>query len=97
MPREDSSSGSRRMLVPLFHFSVGLLTGTLFGVQTLFLIVLFVPVEAVCGLIGGAPIGVGQWLGAWIVLQLGYLGGVFLRSVLERRAAAAKLHASSRT
>lgn len=84
------------MLVLLFHLSLGLLTGALFGVQTLLLIVLFVPVEALCGLMGGAHIGVGHWLAAGMVLQLGYLGGVFLRSVRERFAAGAKLRTTSR-
>jgi hypothetical protein len=84
------------MLLLLFHLSLGLLTGALFGVQTLLLIVLFVPAEALCGLIGGAHIGVGQWLAAGVILQLGYLGGVFLRSVLERLAVATKLRTTSR-
>ena len=85
------------MLVLLFHLLVGLLTGALFGVQTLLLVVLFLPIEAVCGLIGGASIGFGQWVGAGVALQLGYLGGAFLRSVLERFTVGVKLHASSRT
>lgn len=84
------------MLVLLLHLLGGVLTGALFGVQTLLLVVLFLPIEAVCGLIGGASIGLWQWVGAGIVLQLGYLGGVFLRSVLERFTAGAKLHTSSR-
>jgi hypothetical protein len=85
------------MLVLFFHLSLGLLTGTLFGVQTLLMIVLLVPVEALFGSIGGVSIGVGQWLGAGMVLQLGYLGGIILRSALERFAASAKLRTSNRT
>ncbi len=64
-------------LVLLLHLLVGVLTGALFGVQTLLLVVLFLPIEAVYGLIGRASIGLGWWVGAGIVLQLGYLGGVF--------------------
>jgi hypothetical protein len=85
------------MLVLPFHLLIGLLTGTFFGVQTLLLVVLFLPIEMVFGLIGGASIGFNQWVCAWILLQLGYLSGVFLRSVLKRFTAAAKLHTSSRT
>jgi hypothetical protein len=85
------------MLVLLFHFSLGLLMGALFGVQTLFLVVLLLPLEAVFGTIAGAPIGMALWLGVGIVLQLGYLGGALIRSVLERFATAAGLRTSSRT
>jgi hypothetical protein len=84
------------MSVLVFHLLAGLLTGAIFGVQTLLLVVFFVLIEAVCGLIGGSSIGFGQWLGAGIVLQFGYLGGIFLRSALERFSAGAKLHTSSR-
>jgi hypothetical protein len=85
------------MLVLFFHFSLGVLTGTLFGVQTLLLIVLLLPLEATFGSIVGASIGAGQWLGAGVVLQLGYLGGVVLRSALERFATGTGLRNSSRT
>jgi hypothetical protein len=85
------------MLVLLFHLCLGILSGTLFGVQTLLLLVFLVPLEALFGSIFGAAIGVGQWFGAGVVLQLGYLGGIILRSALERFAASAGLRASSRT
>jgi hypothetical protein len=85
------------MLVLLFHFSLGLLTGALFGVQTLLLIVVLLPLEALFGSIFGASIGLSGWLGAGMVLQLGYLGGAILRSALERFATVTGLRTSGRT
>jgi hypothetical protein len=85
------------MFVLFFHFTLGVLSGTLFRVQTLLLIVLLLPLEAIFGSIVGASIGAGQWLGVGLVLQLGYLGGVILRSALERIATGAGLRNSSRT
>jgi hypothetical protein len=84
------------MLFVIFHLFAGLLTGALFGVQTLFLVVLFLPIAATCGLIAGASIGFSQWVGAGIALQLGYLGGAFLRSMLERFIIGVELHTSGR-
>lgn len=84
------------MLFVFFPLFLGVLTGALFRVQTLFLLMLFLATGAVCGRIAGVSIGVGDWVGVGIALQLGYLGGVFLRSVLGRFAAGIKLHARSR-
>lgn len=84
------------MLFVIFNLFAGLLTGALFGVQTLFLIVLFLPIGAIFGLIAGVSIGFGQWVGAGIALQLGYLGGAFLRSMFERFIIGVELHTSGR-
>jgi hypothetical protein len=85
------------MWMLFFHLLAGILTGSLFGVQTLLMVVLLVPIEAVCGLIGGVSMSLGDWVGVGIVLQLGYLGGGFLRTVLERFTVGVKLHPGSRT
>lgn len=85
------------MWVLFFHLLAGILTGSLFGIQTLLMVVLLVPIEAVCGLIGGVSMSLGDWVGVGIVLQLGYLGGGFLRTVLERFTVGVKLHPGSRT
>jgi hypothetical protein len=85
------------MWVLFFHLLAGLLTGSLFGVQTLLMVVLLLPLEAVCGLIGGVSMSVGDWVTVGVVLQLGYLCGGILRTVLERFSVGVKLHPGSRT
>jgi hypothetical protein len=74
-------------VVHVFLF-LSFLTGTPFlGSKTLFLFVFFLATGTMCGLIAGVPIGFGDWVGAGIALELGYLGGAFLRSVLGRLTA----------
>lgn len=84
------------MLLVFFPLFLGVLTGALFRVQTLFLLILFSAIGAVCGRIAEVSIGFGDWVGVGITLQLGYLGGVFLRNVLGRFTAGVKLHTRSR-
>jgi hypothetical protein len=67
------------------HFLAGIVVGSLFKVRTLLVLALAVLVEA-----GVVVVLLGIWTGLiWLVvsqvaLQLGYLGGMYLRSVLER-------------
>lgn len=72
------------MLLLVFFLFLGLLTGALFQVNTLFLFMLFLAIEGACGRIAGLSIGFSDWVCAGIALQLGYVGGVFMRSLLER-------------
>ena len=66
-----------------FHFLAGAVTGSIFAVRTLLTLVAFVLVECV-----GATIAWGLSTGLWLLgslaaVQIGYLGGIYLRSVLE--------------
>ena len=79
----------------LFHLFAGLLAGAVFGVQTLLVLALLVLVEVVCGTsANGVSSGVIGGAGAEIVLQFGYLGGLYLRSALERLGAGVQLNSS---
>ena len=69
--------------VVAFHFLAGSVAGSIFAVRTLLTLVAFVLMECV-----GATIAWGTSMGLWslgslIAVQVGYLGGVYLRSVLE--------------
>jgi hypothetical protein len=70
-------------LIPCFI--AGLVLGSLFGVQTLLMLALAVFIE-----VGGSVVLLGTSTGLiWLVvsqiaLQIGYLGGMCLRSILER-------------
>jgi hypothetical protein len=79
------------MLVLLFHVLAGGLAGLLFRVQTLLVLAFVVLIEAVAGIASDAAGGVIWWVGAEIGLQLGYLVGVYCRSVLARLAPGAEL------
>jgi hypothetical protein len=69
----------------VLHLPVGLVAGTIFGVQTLVILALAVLVEAVASFIlRGAAAGLFWLLVSQVALQVGYLGGIYLRSVLER-------------
>jgi hypothetical protein len=70
------------LVLPLL---AGLVAGSLFGVQTLVVLALAVLVEAVaCFILRGAAAGLAWLLVSQVALQIGYLGGIYLRSVLER-------------
>ncbi len=71
------------MAVIAFHFLAGAITGSLFAVRTLLMLVAFVLLESVV-----AAFAYGIFSGLWclaglIALQVGYLGGIYVRSVLE--------------
>jgi hypothetical protein len=70
------------LVLPLL---AGLVAGSLFGVQTLVILALAVLVEAVaCFILRGATTGLVWLLVSQVALQIGYLGGIYLRSILER-------------
>jgi hypothetical protein len=69
----------------ILHFIAGLVVGSLFGGRTLLVFAFAVFVEAgVAVALSGASVGLFWLLGSEVALQFGYLGGMFLRSVLER-------------
>jgi hypothetical protein len=80
------------MLVIAIHLLIGLVAGTVFGVQTLLVLALLVLVEGVGDVVlNGFSVGIFWWVGAEVSLQLGYLGGIFVRSMIERIGGIAKV------
>jgi hypothetical protein len=76
--------GQVTVLIP--YLIVGLVVGSLFGVQTLLILALAVLLEVGVSivLLGVSPAGLIRLVASQVVLQFGYLGGIYLRSVLER-------------
>jgi hypothetical protein len=73
------------------HLFGGLVAGTRFGVQTILVLALMVLLEGVaCSIINGAYAGFMWLLIGQCALQFGYLGGIYLRSILERASVAAR-------
>ena len=71
------------MSVVAFHFLAGSVTGAIFDVRTLLTLVALVLIECV-GVTIAWDLSTGLWsLGSLIAVQVGYLGGIYLRSVLE--------------
>jgi hypothetical protein len=71
------------MSVVAFHFLAGSVTGAIFDVRTLLTLVALVLIECV-GVTIAWGLSMGLWsLGSLIAVQVGYLGGIYLRSVLE--------------
>jgi hypothetical protein len=71
------------------HFIAGFLAGTRFGAQTILVLVLAVLVEGLVSLIvQGAYPGLVRLLLNQFALQFGYLGGICLRSIVERAVVA---------
>jgi hypothetical protein len=69
----------------ILHLIAGLVVGSLFGVQTLVILALAVCVEAgIAVVLLGVPTGLIWLLVSQVALQFGYLGGMYLRNVLER-------------
>jgi hypothetical protein len=65
------------------HFLAGSVTGSIFAVRTLLTLVALVLVECV-GVTIAWGASMGFWsLGSLIAVQMGYLGGIYFRSVLE--------------
>ena len=72
-----------------FHLMAGAVAGSIFTVQSLFLLLAVILLEsAVLGLLYGGMAGLGGLAGL-VAVQIGYLGGVYARSVLEQLAASA--------
>jgi hypothetical protein len=66
------------------HFLAGSVAGSIFAVRTLLTLVALVLVEC-AGMTVALGLAVGGWLLASLVaLQIGYLAGIYIRSVLER-------------
>lgn len=80
------------MSILAIHLLVGLLAGTMFGVQTLLVLAMVVLVEAVgTVVVRGLSIDVFWWVGAEVALQVGYLFGIYLRSMIERMGRVTKI------
>ena len=80
------------MLIVAIHLLIGLVAGTVFGVQTLLLLAVLVLIEAAgMAVLNGLSVDIFWWVGAEVSLQLGYLGGIFLRSMIERMGSIAKV------
>jgi hypothetical protein len=72
------------MSVVALHFLAGSVTGSVFAVRTLLTLVAFVLMECAGVTIAwGTSMGLCS-LGSLIAVQVGYLGGIYLRSVLEQ-------------
>jgi len=69
----------------ILHFLAGLVGGSLFRVQTVFVLALAVFAESgVLVFLLDVSAGLIWLLVSEVALQFGYLGGMYLRSVLER-------------
>ena len=80
------------MSIVAIHLLVGVLAGTVFGVQTLLALAIVVLVEAaVTVVVNGPSVDIFWWVGAEIALQLGYLVGIYLRSMIERMGGVTKI------
>ena len=80
------------MLITAIHLLIGLVAGMVFGVQTLLVLALLVLVEGAGeAVLKGFSVDIFWWVGAEVSLQLGYLGGIFLRSMIERIGRVAKV------
>jgi hypothetical protein len=66
-----------------FHFLAGSVTGSIFAVRTLLTLVALVLIECI-GVMIAWGLSMGLWsLGSLVAVQVGYLGGIYLRSLLE--------------
>jgi hypothetical protein len=69
--------------VVALHFLAGAVTGAVFAVRSLLTLVALVLMECAAVTIArGASMGLWS-LGSLIAVQVGYLGGIYLRNVLE--------------
>ena len=66
------------------HFGAGAVAGSMFTVRTLLALVAFAVVECIAATIAlGLTAGLYS-VGGLVAVQIGYLAGIFLRSMLER-------------
>jgi hypothetical protein len=69
--------------VVAFHFLAGSVTGSIFTVRALLTLVALVLIECI-GVTIAWGFSMGFWsLGSLIAVQMGYLGGIYFRSMLE--------------
>ncbi|MGB8401564.1 MAG: hypothetical protein WCE35_22500 [Bradyrhizobium sp.] len=67
-----------------FHLLAGMVAGSIFAVRTLLTLVALVLIECVGVTIWrGMSAGLLWSIGSLVAVQAGYLGGIYLRSVLE--------------
>jgi hypothetical protein len=70
------------------HLLAGAVAGSIFAIRTLLTLVALVLIECIGVTIAwGVPMGFWS-VGSLIAIQMGYLGGIYLRSVLERAGVA---------
>ena len=90
--------GKRYMSIVAIHLLVGLLAGMVFGVQTLLVLAVVVLVEAAgMVVVNGPSVDIFWWVGAEVALQLGYLAGIYLRSMIERMGRVTKMASNRRS
>ena len=66
------------------HFLVGLGVGAAFAIRTLLTLVAFILIESLAVTVARGFSEAFFWtIGSLIAVQFGYLGGIYLRSVLE--------------
>jgi hypothetical protein len=69
--------------VVAFHFLAGTVAGSIFAVRTLLVLVALVLVEGAAVTVAWGVSAGGWALASLIAVQIGYLGGIYVRSVLE--------------
>lgn len=72
------------MWVIALHFGAGAVAGAIFNVRTLLALVAVVFVECLAAAIASGLSAALASIGGLVAVQVGYLAGVYLRSVLER-------------
>ena len=86
------------MSIVAIHLLVGLLAGMVFRVQILLVLAILVLVEAVAMMVKyGLSVDIFWWVGAEVALQLGYLVGIYLRSMIERMGGVTKIASNRRS
>lgn len=80
----NSILGEDLISVVAFHFLAGLVAGSVFAVRALLTVVAVVLIECVGVTIWRGLSADFLWsMGSLVAVQAGYLGGIYLRSVLE--------------
>ncbi|WP_035644783.1 hypothetical protein [Bradyrhizobium sp. ORS 285] len=72
------------MWVIALHFAAGAVAGAIFKVRTLLALVAISFAECIAVAVLGGLSAALPWVGGLVALQVGYLLGIYLRSVLER-------------
>ena len=70
--------------VVAFHFLAGSVVGSIFAVRTLLMMVALVLMECAGMTVAWGVSVAGRSLASLIAVQIGYLGGIYARSVLEQ-------------
>jgi hypothetical protein len=72
------------MWVIALHFGAGAVAGAIFNVRTLLALVAVVFVECIAASVASGLTAALASIGGMVAVQVGYLAGIYLRSVLER-------------